>query len=407
MTVSPEELASALRTVSTFRAISGSSTTGGEVGPLLVGEPATSIDDIVDDFFEGGFTQAIGSVLLAISLAIFDGGVAPGPGQTASLPSTLVDGFFFGYPTGDDAAGFVAVARILWDATFGGGLEPSEPAPAPLVPPADGEVAPMLVGDPTDNIDDVVDDFFEGGFTQAIGNVLLRVSLEIFDGGVEPGPGQTASLPTTLVDGFFFGYPSADDAAGFVAVARILWDATFGGGIEPTPVEEEILAVDDLAEQTPARSGLFGADQTNNPAAGSFQLPTPKNLLERLAPRQSSPAEEPAENTATDGVTESPTPESQEEQAPPTFGARLQEGIADFREAVADQREKVRESLKFSPGSSEDTELTDGGTSGSGEAKSGWKPGDGLKKLGERLRNGGKSNDGQTESSEQGSGDGE
>ncbi|MHC9296615.1 hypothetical protein ACRCUN_29475 [Mycobacterium sp. LTG2003] len=351
--------------------------------PDIIGVPPTSLQDVVDDFFDGGITQVVGSLVNGVTIAIFG---------LNSLPTAISDTFFFGgYPEEDSPGGFVGVARLLIDTFLSGGFPPTALAAAasPGVTPT--ALPPDIIGVPPTSLQDVVDDFFDGGITQVVGSLVNGVTIAIF--GLN-------SLPTAISDTFFFGgYPEEDSPGGFVGVARLLIDTFLSGGFPPT-------TMDSTLEPEPRRlaaSGLFGANQTDNPAAGSFQLPTPKNLVERFVPRPSSPAEK----TGTEAATELPTPAGQEEQAPSTFGARVQEGIADFREAVADQREKIRESLNFSPKNSDDTDLTGGGTSGSEEAKPGWKPGDGLKKLRDRFGNGGKSNDGQTEGSEQGSDDGE
>ncbi len=232
--VSPQKFAQALQAAANL-AGGAPSIGAGVVAPTLVGEPTTSLEDIINDFLDGGLTQVIGNLLLAASLAIFDDGVVPGEGEVASLPSTLVDGFFFGYPSGDDPNGVLAVVNILFD-FLTSGIQPT-PIPEAAASIGAGVVAPTLVGEPTTSLEDIINDFLDGGVTQVVGNLLLAASLAIFDDGVVPGEGEVASLPSTLVDGFFFGYPSGDDPNGVLAVVNILFDA-LTSGIQPTPIPE-------------------------------------------------------------------------------------------------------------------------------------------------------------------------
>ncbi|MGV0744850.1 hypothetical protein [Mycolicibacterium sp. XJ870] len=143
-----------------------------------------------------------------------------------------------------------------------------------------------LVPDPTGRLDlvDRVEDFFEGGVTQLVGNLLL-----------DNLPEDTFIFGIT--DAFFFGYGEGDTNAGFVGAINYVVDAFIQGTPTPTPTPPPPAADEEadatlLSETAEVEDGQeSGPTSTRLPFGSSlFDVSTPS--FESPFKRLVSPAEE-------------------------------------------------------------------------------------------------------------------
>ncbi|WP_421876129.1 hypothetical protein [Mycolicibacterium wolinskyi] len=168
--------------------------------------------------------------------------------------------------------------------------------------------------DPTGRLDlgDRVDDFFEGGITQLVGNLLLdNLPEDTFVYGI--------------TDAFFFGYgtPGLEDA-GFVGVINYVVDAFRQG--TPTPVPTIADAPEGatlLSEETDVESGQESGPTSTRMPSGSSLVSVSTPSLGAPLKRMAAPEEEPEakadveeENTVVDGGV---SPVANPQPAAPTF----------------------------------------------------------------------------------------
>lgn len=186
-------------------------------------------------------------------------------------PEALYQVFFQGYGgivtgeengdcSADDAvcpAGFVGVPYFIIDQALPPGFTLDnvffEQGVVPIIQSV--VVAAAEVIDPTGSLDlvDRVNDFFEGGVTQLVGNFLL-----------DNLPEDT--VPFGLTNSFFFGYGAH---AGFVGAFTYVVDAILQGTATPDPTSEIPAPVTDDPEGGDTQPDLV-ADKTGDPADPSI-----------------------------------------------------------------------------------------------------------------------------------------
>ena len=207
-----ESFVGALQAVAPQNAV-GAATLIGAAAPISAQNLADLpeiIQGIVNDFFEGGIVQVVGN----LALALVEGN---------QLAEDLVTAFFFGgVPDEETPAGFVGVINVLIDAVLGGLGTMTAAAPQNAVGAATliGAAAPIgaqNLADLPEIIQGIVNDFFEGGIVQVVGNLALALV-------------EGNQLAEDLVTAFFFGgVPDEETPAGFVGVINVLIDAVLGG----------------------------------------------------------------------------------------------------------------------------------------------------------------------------------
>lgn len=250
-----------------------------------------------------------------------------GPGAPTALLTdpdalqTVLDAFFIGYPTSDGPAGFTGLAYFavdqifpdspIVDAFFQGGF--TEVARVVLVGLAGGEDTPL---------GGAINDFFEGGVTQLVGNAL-----------VDALPDDTYAQGVTHA--FFFGFSNEegdeDPPAGIVGATYYTLTTLVSGSPPPIPEEEpepepepeafvaQVRVADDRA--VPHDDSLDAA-VTAPPAAqtrrAEFSVPEPGRSWREPAPPRSAP------ESATEQTGAEQTGAEQTGAEPPVTGAAPQ-----------------------------------------------------------------------------------
>lgn len=202
----------------------------------------------------------------AAGLGLVENAAGPdAPAQLLTDPDvlqTLLDAFFIGYPTSDGPDGFTGVTYFavdqvfpdspLVDAFFEGGF--TEVARVVLVGLAGGVETPL---------GGAINDFFEGGVTQLVGNAL-----------VDALPDDSYAQGVTYA--FFFGYSNEDDdvdpPAGIVGATYYTLTTLISGSPppipeEPAPEEPEPEAMQLAVEQRMVRTDGHAAALQSPPAA--------------------------------------------------------------------------------------------------------------------------------------------